>query len=121
VLESNDAVEIPQSVSPDGHYLLYERRDLDNSHTGLDLWILPLFGDHKPFPVVQTVFDDMRPAVSPDGKWMAYQNNESGRMEVYITAFRAEAQSGRCRAMEAPTPSGAEMARNSISSTQRTT
>src|SRR5579864_537054 len=87
VLESKDAVEIPQSVSPDGHYLLYERRDLGNSHTGFDLWALPLSGDGKPFPIVQTVFDDIRPAVSPDGKWMAYQNNESGRMEVYITAF----------------------------------
>jgi eukaryotic-like serine/threonine-protein kinase len=69
------------------HYLPYERRDLGNSHTGFDLWVLPLFGDNKPFPVVQTVFDDMRPAVSPDGKWMAYQNNESGRVEVYITAL----------------------------------
>jgi Tol biopolymer transport system component len=87
VLESKDAVEIPQSVSPDGQYLLYERRDLGNSHTGFDLWALPLSGDGKPFPIVQTVFDDMRPAVSPDGKWMAYQNNESGRMEVYITTF----------------------------------
>jgi len=52
-----------------------------------DLWVLPLFGDQKPFPIVQTAFDDRLPAISPDGKWMAYQNNESGRNEIYITAF----------------------------------
>ena len=87
VLESNEAVEIPVSISPDGRYLVYERRDLVSSQTGIDLWALPLSGDGKPFPIVQSAFDDTHPAVSPDGKWMAYQNNESGRMEVYITAF----------------------------------
>jgi hypothetical protein len=51
--------------------------------------VLPLFGDSKPFPIVQTNFDDGYSQVSPDGKWMAYQTNESGRREVYITAFPA--------------------------------
>jgi Tol biopolymer transport system component len=87
VLESNDTAEFPESFSPDGRYLVYDRRDLGKSQTGYDLWVLPLFGDGKPFPIVQTAFDDAESAVSPDGKWMAYQNNESGRMEVYITAF----------------------------------
>ena len=87
VLESNEAVEIPVSISPDGRYLVYERRDLGSSQTGIDLWALPLSGDGKPFPIVQSAFDDTHATVSPDGKWMAYQNNESGRMEVYITAF----------------------------------
>jgi len=86
VLETNDAVEIPGSFSPDGRYLAYERH-LPKSEPSYHLWVLPLFGDSKPFPIVQTAFEEREPAVSPDGKWMAYQNNESGRREVYITAF----------------------------------
>ncbi len=49
--------------------------------------MLPLFGDGKPFPIVQTAFEERDPQISPDGKWMAYHTNESGRREVYITAF----------------------------------
>jgi serine/threonine protein kinase len=87
VLEGNELVEFPSSFSPDGRYLAYERRDLGKSEGGFDLWVLPLFGDGKPFPIVQTPFEEREPQISPDGKWMTYRNNESGRMELYITAF----------------------------------
>ena len=88
MLETSDTVEVPKSASPDGKYLVYQRRAMANGMQGtFDLWVLPLFGDQKPFPIVQTAFDDRLPAISPDGKWMAYQNNESGRNEIYITAF----------------------------------
>jgi serine/threonine protein kinase len=86
VLESTDSYEYPRSISPDGRYLIYERK-VPKSETGYHLWALPLFGDGKSFPVVQDAFDEGEPTVSPDGKWMAYQSNESGRREVYITAF----------------------------------
>jgi serine/threonine protein kinase len=86
VLESPDTVELPRGVSPDGRFLVYERR-MNKTETGYHLWVLPLFGDGKPFPIVQDAFDEGLPAVSPDGKWMVYQSNESGRREVYITAF----------------------------------
>jgi serine/threonine protein kinase len=88
VLESTDAVELPRSVSPDGRFLVYERR-MNKTETGYHLWGLPLFGDGKPFPIVQDAFDEGLPSVSPDGKWMVYQSNESGRREIYITAFPA--------------------------------
>jgi Tol biopolymer transport system component len=87
VSEGNDLVEFPWSFSPDGRYLAYERRDLGKNESGFDLWVRPLSGDGKPFPIVQTPFEEREPQISPDGKWMAYRNNESGRMEVYITAF----------------------------------
>ncbi|MFZ0759904.1 MAG: protein kinase [Candidatus Sulfotelmatobacter sp.] len=86
VLGSSDTVELPRSISPDGRYLVYERR-IPKTETGDELWVLPLFGDGKPFPIVQSAFEERDAAVSPDGKWMAYQSNESGRREVYITAF----------------------------------
>jgi len=44
-------------------------------------------GDGKPFPVVQTNFDERDAQFSPDGKWIAYQSNESGRFEIYIQPF----------------------------------
>src|ERR1700722_8940198 len=88
VLESADATAYPRSVSPDGRYLVYERRQNQNE-PGDHIWALPLSGDGKPFPIVQDALDERAPTVSPDGKWLAYQSNESGRPEIYITAFPA--------------------------------
>jgi Tol biopolymer transport system component len=88
VLESADATVSPRNVSPDGRYLVYQRR-LNQNETGDHIWVLPLSGDGKPFPIVQDAFDERAPTVSPDGKWLAYQSNESGRPEIYITAFPA--------------------------------
>jgi eukaryotic-like serine/threonine-protein kinase len=86
VLENPDDIEYPDSFSPDGRYLVYERK-VTKTDTGLHLWVLPMFGDGKPFPIVQTAFEERAGQVSPDGKWLAYRNNETGRSEVYITAF----------------------------------
>jgi eukaryotic-like serine/threonine-protein kinase len=87
VLENPELSEVPVSMSPDGHYLVYTRRILSDPTGNIDIWALPLVGDRKPFPIVQTPFSDLNPRVSPAGKWMAYQNNESGRGEVYLTPF----------------------------------
>jgi serine/threonine protein kinase len=91
ILDSADASAYSSSVSPDGRYLVYMKR-LNQDQTGNHIWALPLFtsgrlGDGKPFPIVQSAFDERAPEVSPDGKWMAYQSSESGRPETYITAF----------------------------------
>jgi eukaryotic-like serine/threonine-protein kinase len=86
VLEDKDIREFPDSFSPDGRYLVYDRKAMENE-TGFHLWVLPSFGGGKPFPIVQSAYEERYPVVSPDGKWMAYQSNESGRWEVYITAF----------------------------------
>jgi Tol biopolymer transport system component len=88
VLETENMVELVQDASADGRYLIYTRRDNTNqTRANLDIWALPLSGDNKPFPVVETPFDDIAATISPDGKWLAYQNNETGRAEVYVTAF----------------------------------
>jgi eukaryotic-like serine/threonine-protein kinase len=52
--------------------------------TANDLWLLPLDGDRKPVPYLQTPFDEMTARFSPDGRWMAYQSNESGRFQVHV-------------------------------------
>ena len=48
---------------------------------------LAVDGDRKPFPIVQTDFDERLAQFSPDGKWIAYESNESGRVEVYVQPF----------------------------------
>lgn len=89
VIENPDEQEVPNSISPDGHYLVYTRHALKEQSHGYELWILPLTGGGKPFPVVQSAFDNTNAAVSPSGKWMAYQSTESGRNEIFLTAFPA--------------------------------
>jgi eukaryotic-like serine/threonine-protein kinase len=55
--------------------------------TGTDIWVLPLVGDRKPWPLAQTKFNESQPRFSPDGHWIAYTSDESGRSEVYVQPF----------------------------------
>ena len=71
--------------SPDGRYLLYRANSAGTS--GNDLWVLPAFGDRKPFPFAATPFDEQDGRISPDGRWAAYSTDESGQMEVYVVRF----------------------------------
>src|SRR5579863_3708368 len=90
LLETPGVRIIPFSVSPDGRYIAYMRVD-PKSNTGLDIWALPMFpdksGEQKPLLALDTIFADITPSFSPDGKWLAYANNETGRQEVYIQPF----------------------------------
>jgi hypothetical protein len=51
------------------------------------LWVLPLEGDRKPFPLLQTEFNLRNGQFSPDGRWVAYSSDESGRDEIYVRSF----------------------------------
>jgi len=82
--DPNHDVSIAEDTSPDGRFLLYSAND---PKTGLDIWALPLEGDKKPFPVVQTAFRDVSASFSPDGRWVAYVSNESGADQVYVKSF----------------------------------
>ena len=72
------------SWSRDGRYLLFSSID---PKSGSDIWVLPMQGDHKPAPFLRTEFSEGRASFSPDGRWVAYDSNESGRNEVYIRPF----------------------------------
>ncbi len=80
----------PLDWSRDGRFLLYANQD---PKTQSDLWVLPLAPSagaaevRKPFPVVQTAFDETQGQFSPDGHWLAYTSNESGRDEIYVRPF----------------------------------
>ncbi len=53
----------------------------------MDLWVLPLSGDQKPFPFLQTEFIENNGQFSPDGRWIAYESDESRRREIYVAPF----------------------------------
>jgi len=86
VILEDDAFDYPWDISPDQKYLAYMRPAADGKG-GTEMWALPLSGDRKPFPIVPSLFTNTWAAVAPNGKWMAYSSNESGRFEVYVTAF----------------------------------
>jgi len=81
---SSDQPNDPTDWSPDGRFILFTRQ---NAATLKDVWALPLFGDRRAFPVVQTQFIEEQAHLSPDGQWIAYVSNESGKWEVYLQTF----------------------------------
>jgi Tol biopolymer transport system component len=67
--------------SPDGKWILYHQQE---RQTGLDLWLLPLDGDRTPVPYLQTPSSEAFGAFSPDGHWVAFQSDETGRNQIYV-------------------------------------
>jgi hypothetical protein len=94
-LTQSKNVQIPSSFSPDGKWLAYS--ELDTASRGVQIWILPVEdngGQLRPgTPELfrPTQFNDAYAVFSPDGKWLAYQSNDSGRPEVVVRAFPAPA------------------------------
>jgi eukaryotic-like serine/threonine-protein kinase len=78
--------------SRDGRFLLYSQGD---SKTRSDLWVMPLTGDRKPAVYVNSEFNETHGQFSPDGLWIAYASDESGRPEIYVRPFPLAADSGK--------------------------
>ena len=55
--------------------------------TNTDLWVVQMTGDRTPSVFLKTPFREAYGAFSPDGRWVAYHSNESGRMEIYVRPF----------------------------------
>jgi eukaryotic-like serine/threonine-protein kinase len=70
--------------SADGRYIVYEETD---PKTKKDLWVLPLFGDRKPVRLLGTPFNERNASLSPDGRWIAYDSDETGQNQVYVQSF----------------------------------
>jgi serine/threonine protein kinase len=83
ILNTPGVVAYPSDISSDGRYLVYDH----NEGSGRAIWTLPLFGDRKPSPLVQNNFGSVVPKLSPDGKFVAYMGNDTGRYELYLTPF----------------------------------
>ena len=74
----------PNDWSPDGRFVLFTS---PTSTGGSDIWALPLEGDRQPFEVVKTEFNEGLAQFSPDGKWIAYESDKTGRLEIYVRPF----------------------------------
>jgi hypothetical protein len=72
------------SWSPNGRYLFLM---VQNDATRQDVYYIDLAGDKKLTPFIQTRANETNAELSPNGKWLAYQSDESGRYEVYVMAF----------------------------------
>jgi WD40 repeat protein len=82
LLESKET-KVAWDWSRDGRFLIFGSQ----SSKGWYLRVLPLTGDRKPVPLVQSEFTNTGGQLSPDGRWLAYTSNESGRPEVYAVPF----------------------------------
>jgi Tol biopolymer transport system component len=85
VSASNEPVAVVRDWSPDGRTILVQ---LQTSRTGMEVTAL-FIGDKTQAmtPVLNSQFDEILPRLSPDGRWLAYISNDSGRAEVYVVPF----------------------------------
>jgi Tol biopolymer transport system component len=90
LIQSNE-LALATSWSPDGRFLLYFQRNLESQ---ADLWVWPVTktaaddaNSRTPAPFVKTPASDVFGMFSPDGRWVAYQSNQSGRNEIYVRPF----------------------------------
>jgi serine/threonine protein kinase len=91
VLKS-ETIQWPNDWSSDGRFLIYQKMALQAKY---DLWVLPFDGQRKPFPFLQTPFDEQQAQFSPDAKWVAYTSDETGMPEVYVQSFPAGADKSK--------------------------
>ena len=74
---------LPGSLTPDGRVLAYTLSE----NSLADLWTVSLDGPSEPTPFLQTAASEGLPAFSPNGEWLAYQSDDSGRLEIYVQPY----------------------------------
>ncbi len=84
LLLRSEQPKFPLDWSRDGRFLLYRQINPQTNH---DIYVLPVGGERKPFPYLQTPAMENGGAFSPDGSWIVYSSDESGRFEVYLESF----------------------------------
>ena len=84
VITTSDHSWWPASISPSGKLIAFQQNDPDS---GVDLSILPLEGDRRPYSWLKTKFNEWGAAFSRNGNWIAYTSDESGQYEVYVRPF----------------------------------
>jgi hypothetical protein len=87
-ITDEDGQRIPNDWSKDGRFIVYLDREAAGSRL-MQLSVMPVTGAHKPFTLLPRVPNDFGPSVriAPDGRWVTYVLDESGRREVYVVSF----------------------------------
>lgn len=83
-LTTSPNLQYPAAWSPSDQALVFVEVTLERS---TDIMVMPSSGDRRPRPLVQTRFAEAYPDFSPDGHWLAYASDESGRTEVYVQPY----------------------------------
>jgi serine/threonine-protein kinase len=83
-LTDSPNAQVPTAVSPDGSRLIFTET---GPKTGDDVMEIQLDGTHRVRPLVQSSFIERNGIVSPDGRWLAYEANDSGRVEISVRPF----------------------------------
>ncbi len=86
VLLEEGRASTPMSWTPNGRTLLYDRRTDEGD---VDVWSVTPGGDDPPAALIASPFNDESARISPDGNWVAYVSDKSGRSEVYVAAYPA--------------------------------
>jgi Tol biopolymer transport system component len=93
LLIHSSETKIPDSFTQDGRFLLYTSTSPSAGGVGTnaDIMVLPMDGKSKPQPFINSRFDERYGQFSPDGRWVAYQSNESGdgEYQIYVKSFPA--------------------------------
>jgi Tol biopolymer transport system component len=86
-----DDFQLPTDWSPDGRFIVFENTGIArlSSEVQSDVFMFDLHNGRKVIPVLHTPFHESNAAFSPDGKWLTFTSNESGRPEVYVQAFES--------------------------------
>jgi len=84
LVSSGALLKYPCAYTADGRALVFEQI---GERTGWDVWQAPLEGDRQPRPLLATPYDEQGAALSPDGRWLAFASNESGRSEIYVQDY----------------------------------
>ena len=84
LLLTTPQTKFPTDWSGDGRFVIY---NTINSKGNVDVSALPLDGTRTPVEVVRTDFNEQHAQFSPDGKWIAYQSDRTGRFEIYVRPF----------------------------------
>jgi eukaryotic-like serine/threonine-protein kinase len=76
--------QLTEDISPDGHTFLFTQR---TPRGNFDIWTMPVNPRGAAAPLIQTPYDEYSPRFSPDGRYVAFASDESGRYEVYVAAL----------------------------------
>jgi len=82
-LQTGQITSVVNGWSADGRMVVF----VSQTSKGGDLWIQSLEGDKKAYPFLITPANEIEGTISPDGRWIAFASDETGRYELYVTSF----------------------------------